>query len=91
MMAYIMLCAQLKIVNPVLTKNHFEVNALLIRFSLIVFAGKTSKKRLGDLTVTVMNGQQMQWILEHDYGADGEMAKAIKDRKKEMDRAQKVT
>ena len=44
-----------------------------------------------DLTVTVMNGQQMQWILEHDYGADGEMAKAIKDRKKEMDRAQKVT
>ena len=43
-----------------------------------------------DLTVTVMNGRQMQWILEHDYGADGEMAKAIKDRKKEMDRAQKV-
>ena len=38
-----------------------------------------------DLTVTVMNGRQMQWILEHDYGADGEMAKAIKDRKKEMD------
>ena len=43
-----------------------------------------------DLTVTVMNGRQMQWILEHDYGADGEMAKAIKERKKEMDRAQKV-
>ena len=40
--------------------------------------------------MTVMNGRQMQWILEHDYGADGEMAKAIKDRKKEMDRAQKV-
>jgi hypothetical protein len=41
-----------------------------------------------DLTVTVINGQQMQWILEHDYGADGEMAKAIKDRKKALDRAQ---
>jgi len=36
--------------------------------------------------VTVMTQAQMQWILEHDYGVDGEMSEVIKARKEEVKR-----
>ena len=34
----------------------------------------------------VMTADQMQWILEHDYGADGEMTETIKKRAEELRR-----
>ena len=40
-----------------------------------------------DMKVLVMSSHQMQWILEHDYGVDGEMSEAIKDRKKQLERS----
>jgi len=39
-----------------------------------------------DMKVLVMSSHQMQWILEHDYGVDGEMTSTISDRKKQLDR-----
>ena len=38
------------------------------------------------MKVVVMTADQMQWILEHDYGADGEMTKTIKKRAEELRR-----
>ena len=38
------------------------------------------------MKVVVMTADQMQWILEHDYGADGEMTKTIKRRAEELRR-----
>ena len=38
------------------------------------------------MKVVVMTADQMQWILEHDYGADGEMTKTIKSRAEELRR-----
>ena len=38
------------------------------------------------MKVVVMTADQMQWILEHDYGADGEMTKTIKKRAEELQR-----
>lgn len=40
-----------------------------------------------DVTVAVMNGAQMRWILEHDYGADGELSSAVKHRREELEAA----
>jgi len=38
------------------------------------------------MKVVVMTADQMQWILEHDYGADGEMTETIKKRAEELRR-----
>ena len=38
------------------------------------------------MKVVVMTADQMQWILEHYYGADGEMTKTIKKRAEELRR-----
>lgn len=38
------------------------------------------------MKVLVMTADQMQWILEHDYGADGEMTETIKKRAEELRR-----
>jgi protein serine kinase H len=38
------------------------------------------------MKVVVMTADQMQWIREHDYGADGEMTKTIKKRAEELRR-----
>jgi len=40
-----------------------------------------------DVTVAVMNAAQMRWILEHDYGADGELSSAVKHRREELEAA----
>jgi serine/threonine protein kinase len=39
-----------------------------------------------DMKVLVMSSHQMQWILEHDYGVDGEVTSTIQGRKKELER-----
>ncbi len=43
-------------------------------------------RALTAMKVTVMTQAQMQWILEHDYGVDGEMSEVIKARKEEVKR-----
>ena len=43
-----------------------------------------------DMKVMVMNGAQMQWILEHDYGADGELSQQIVERKLQMQKSMSV-
>ena len=43
-----------------------------------------------DMKVMVMNGAQMQWILEHDYGADGEVSQQIVERKLQMQKSMSV-
>lgn len=40
-----------------------------------------------DMKVLVMNGAQMKWILEHDYGADGEVTDEIQARKMQMQKS----
>jgi len=39
-----------------------------------------------DVVALAMNASQMRWILEHDYGADGEVGVAVEARQKELDR-----
>jgi hypothetical protein len=38
----------------------------------------------------VMSSSQMHWILEHDYGADGEMAHELYQRRLQMDKSLRV-
>lgn len=38
------------------------------------------------MKVVVMTADQMQWVLEHDYGADGEVTNTIKIRKAELEK-----
>lgn len=40
-----------------------------------------------DMTVVVLNGAQMRWILDHDYGADDEVQHEIQDRKLQMSKS----
>jgi len=44
-----------------------------------------------DMKVLVMSSKQMQWILEHDYGVDGEMTNTIRDRKSQLERSKTMT
>lgn len=43
-----------------------------------------------DMKVMVMNGAQMQWILEHDYGADGEVTNEIAGRKLQLQKTMSI-
>lgn len=40
-----------------------------------------------DMKVAVMSSQQMQWILEHDYGVNGEMTQTIQERKAKLEKS----
>uniref|UniRef100_A0A7S0STZ7 cGMP-dependent protein kinase n=1 Tax=Mantoniella antarctica TaxID=81844 RepID=A0A7S0STZ7_9CHLO len=43
-----------------------------------------------DMKVMVMSSSQMHWILEHDYGADGEMAHEVHQRRLQMDKSLRI-
>lgn len=43
-----------------------------------------------DMKVLVMSAAQMKWILEHDYGADGELTDEIRARKAQMQKSMSV-
>lgn len=43
-----------------------------------------------DMKVLVMSSSKMQWVLEHDYGVDGEMTNTIQDRKKQLERSKSM-
>ena len=74
--------------KPKVTTDNLVNVATLLRVKNTWVGGRRGAdvRAVTDMKVLVMTNKQMQWILEHDYGVDGEMTNTIKERKAEMER-----
>ena len=76
--------------KPKVTTDNMVNVATLMRVKNTWLGGRRGAdvRAVTDMKVLVMTNKQMQWVLEHDYGVDGEMTNTIKERKAEMERNQ---